>query len=160
MGDHLRVPGYVACQCKLNSFQADHSDILLLRYEEHTIHACEHRLCPITCQLCKRLCNGDHLHGLSLGENHLCGYAHFFLPFTMIFTWTSRQEHSCSALCSAAGICQIVPTPQSVEATFTGRHETFQYTKVSAKPIPTVALIFNEGLVYSRRVIPHFVLPS
>ena len=41
-----------------------------------------------------------------------------------------RQEHSCSALCSAPGICQIDTTPQSIEATFTGRHETFQYTKV------------------------------
>ena len=41
-----------------------------------------------------------------------------------------RQEHSCSALCSASGICQIDTTPQSIEATFTGRHETFQYTKV------------------------------
>jgi hypothetical protein len=41
------------------------------------------------------------------------------------------QEHSCSALCSADGICQIDTTPQSIEATFTGRHETFQYTKVS-----------------------------
>jgi hypothetical protein len=42
-----------------------------------------------------------------------------------------RQEHSCSALCSAPGICQIDTTPQSIEATFTGRHETFQYTKVT-----------------------------
>lgn len=41
-----------------------------------------------------------------------------------------RQEHSCSALCAAEGICQIEHAPQSVEATFTGRHETFQYTKV------------------------------
>ena len=41
-----------------------------------------------------------------------------------------RQEHSCSALCSAPGICQIDTTPQSIEATFTGRHETFQHTKV------------------------------
>ncbi|KAI0297435.1 hypothetical protein BC826DRAFT_166673 [Russula brevipes] len=83
-------------------------------YEEHEVHACEHRLCPISCQLCKRLCNGDHLHGLEPHQSHLCG-----------------QEHSCSALCSAPGICQIDTTPQSIEATFTGRHETFQYTKYS-----------------------------
>jgi hypothetical protein len=57
-----------------------------VRYEEHTVHACEHRLCPITCQLCKRLCNGDHLHGLSRGENHICGYAHQYLSFTSLFT--------------------------------------------------------------------------
>ncbi|KAN0128699.1 hypothetical protein V8E53_013518 [Lactarius tabidus] len=79
-------------------------------YEEHTVHACKHRLCPITRQLCERLCSGDHLHGLSRGENHICGY-------------------SCSALCSATWICQIDTTPQPIEATFTGRQETFQYTK-------------------------------
>ena len=47
-----------------------------------------------------------------------------------LFIWRSRQEHSCDALCSSPGICQIDTTPQSIEATFTGRHETFQYTKV------------------------------
>ncbi|KAI9455154.1 hypothetical protein BJY52DRAFT_1122135, partial [Lactarius psammicola] len=81
--------------------------------EEHTVHACERRLCPISCQLCKRLCGKDHLHGLSRSENHLCG-----------------QEHSCSALCSAPGICQVETTPLSIlEATSTRRHEAFQYTK-------------------------------
>ncbi|KAN0134237.1 hypothetical protein V8E53_008009, partial [Lactarius tabidus] len=94
--------------------------------EDHTVHACKNRLCPISCQLCKRLCSGNHLHGLSAGENHLCG-----------------QEHSCSALCSADGICQIDTTPLSVEATFSGRHEMFQYTKVSisAKRLNCVRLI-------------------
>jgi hypothetical protein len=43
---------------------------------------------------------------------------------------STREEHSCSALCSAPGTCQIETSPQSVEATFTGRHETYQYTKV------------------------------
>ncbi|KAH9039451.1 hypothetical protein EDB83DRAFT_2411806, partial [Lactarius deliciosus] len=81
-------------------------------FEEHTVHTCEHRLCPISCQLCKRLCSGDHLHGLSRSENHLCG-----------------QEHSCNALCSAPGICQVETTPLSVEATFTPKHEASQYTK-------------------------------
>ena len=42
----------------------------------------------------------------------------------------SRQEHPCDDLCSAPGICQIDTTPQSIKATFIGRHETFQYTKV------------------------------
>ena len=41
-----------------------------------------------------------------------------------------RQEHFCSALCSAEGICQIDTIPQSIEATNTGRHGPFQYTKV------------------------------
>ena len=47
-----------------------------------------------------------------------------------LFILLSSQEHSCDSLCSASGICQIDTTPQSIEATFTGRHETFQYTKV------------------------------
>ena len=41
-----------------------------------------------------------------------------------------RESHQCLALCSAPGICQIDAAPMSIEATFTGRHETFQYTKV------------------------------
>ncbi|GBE82556.1 hypothetical protein SCP_0409400 [Sparassis crispa] len=95
---------------------------------DHDQHVCDARMCPVACQLCKRLCaNTDHLHGLQHGAIHLCG-----------------QEHSCTALCKAPGICQIDTTPQSIEATFTGRHETFQYTKYSqvakrlkcVKPIP------------------------
>ena len=41
-----------------------------------------------------------------------------------------RQEHLCNSGCSAPGICEIETAPQSIEATFTGKHETFQYTKV------------------------------
>ncbi|KAA1477854.1 hypothetical protein DENSPDRAFT_625472 [Dentipellis sp. KUC8613] len=81
-------------------------------HEEHTIHKCDDRLCPVACQLCKQLCRHEHLHGLEEGQNHLCG-----------------QEHSCNALCADAGICQIETHPHSIEATFTGKHETFQYTK-------------------------------
>jgi hypothetical protein len=40
------------------------------------------------------------------------------------------EQHACAALCQAPGICQIETTPQSVEATFTGKHGSFQYTKV------------------------------
>ena len=58
------------------------------------------------------------------------GVSVFFLFVGYHSSCLSRQEHSCSALCSAPGICQIDTTPQSIEATFTGRHETFQYTKV------------------------------
>jgi hypothetical protein len=33
-------------------------------------------MCPMSCQLCKRLCaNPDHLHGLQAGAVHLCGFA-------------------------------------------------------------------------------------
>ncbi|KAG1840861.1 hypothetical protein C8R48DRAFT_739797 [Suillus tomentosus] len=82
---------------------------------DHDQHLCDARLCSFPCQLCKRLCaNTDHLHGLEDGAIHLCG-----------------EEHSCSVQCTAEGICEIETAPQSIEATFTGRHETFQYTKYS-----------------------------
>ncbi|KAI9460706.1 hypothetical protein F5148DRAFT_1276740 [Russula earlei] len=80
--------------------------------QDHETHSCDTRLCPSTCELCKRLCDEPHLHGLTPGAHHLCG-----------------EAHTCSALCSAKGICQIETAPQSIQATFTGRHETFQYTK-------------------------------
>ncbi|KAG2129176.1 uncharacterized protein EDB93DRAFT_1183028 [Suillus bovinus] len=58
--------------------------------------------------------NIDHLHGLEDYAFHLCG-----------------EEHSCSMQCTAEGIRQIEIAPQLIEAAFTGRHETFQYTKYS-----------------------------
>nr|GAT56845.1 predicted protein [Mycena chlorophos] len=83
--------------------------------EPHTEHICDSSSCPITCELCKRLCaDHEHLHGLDKNAVHLCG-----------------QSHSCSADCESPGSCRIETAPQSIEATFTGRHETFQYTKYS-----------------------------
>ncbi|KAF8840150.1 hypothetical protein BDN67DRAFT_904164 [Paxillus ammoniavirescens] len=81
---------------------------------EHDQHRCDARLCSVTCQLCKRLCsNTDHMHGLQPGAIHLCG-----------------QPHSCEAVCSARGICEIETAPDSIEDTFTGRYEIFMYTKM------------------------------
>jgi hypothetical protein len=80
--------------------------------QDHETHSCDMRLCPAACELCTRLCDKPHLHGVDHRAHHLCG-----------------EVHSCSALCSASGTCQIDTAPQSVEATFTGRHETYQYTK-------------------------------
>ncbi|KIJ64834.1 hypothetical protein HYDPIDRAFT_111462 [Hydnomerulius pinastri MD-312] len=89
---------------------------------DHLRHECDARLCSIPCQLCKRLCSDqDHMHGLDSGAVHLCG-----------------QEHLCAAVCSAPGICEIETAPQSIEATFTGRNETFQYTKVLAKRLKCI----------------------
>ncbi|KAG1848075.1 hypothetical protein DFJ58DRAFT_729977 [Suillus subalutaceus] len=86
----------------------------------HDQHLCDARLCSFPCQLCKRLCaNTNHLHGLEDDAIHLCG-----------------EEHSCSVQCTAEGICEIETAPQSIEATFTGRHETFQYTKVATRKWP------------------------
>ncbi|KXN92377.1 hypothetical protein AN958_06995 [Leucoagaricus sp. SymC.cos] len=97
--------------------------------EPHGQHICDNRMCPMTCELCKRLCgNADHLHALDSSAIHLCG-----------------ETHRCQALCGAAGICEIDTTPQSIEATFTGRHETFQYTKPNCtsakKRLPCVKMI-------------------
>jgi len=39
----------------------------------HDTHSCDTRLCPSTCELCKRLCDEPHLHGLTPGTHHLCG---------------------------------------------------------------------------------------
>ncbi|KIO19084.1 hypothetical protein M407DRAFT_44020, partial [Tulasnella calospora MUT 4182] len=82
--------------------------------ENHTRHVCDNRLsCPITCELCSRLCSmGDHFHGMDGNSLHLCG-----------------QNHRCGHQCEAAGICEINTTPHSVESTFSGRHSTFSYTK-------------------------------
>ncbi len=103
--------------------------------QEHDTHSCDLMLCPATCELCKRLCDQPHLHGLTPGAHHLCGsVCYMYLPLQTssqcIFRAT-REAHSCSKLCAAPGICQIDTSPQSIEAVFTGRHETFQYTKVS-----------------------------
>ncbi|KAF8483069.1 hypothetical protein JB92DRAFT_3033310 [Gautieria morchelliformis] len=81
--------------------------------EPHDLHACQERSCPISCQLCKRLCCLDHLHGLQ-ERIHLCG-----------------ESHSCSAPCAAQGACEISTVPLRVESTFTGKLETFQFTKYS-----------------------------
>ncbi|KAJ6534677.1 hypothetical protein DFH09DRAFT_932195, partial [Mycena vulgaris] len=92
--------------------------------EAHTQHVCDaSSACPLPCELCKRLCSeADHLHGLQTDAIHLCG-----------------QTHNCAAFCQADGTCEIETAPQSIEATFTGRHETFQYTKVPSFNISTVA---------------------
>jgi len=98
----------------------------------HETHSCDTRLCPSTCELCKRLCDEPHLHGLDRDMHHLCGLVVF--PFLGVLSKlrlsVNREAHPCSALCSDNGICHIETAPQSIEATFTGRHETFQYTKV------------------------------
>jgi len=64
----------------------------------------------------------------------------------------NREAHPCSALCSDKGICHIETAPQSIEATFTGRHETFQYTKViqSSSIVHSISLILV--LVHTRFV--------
>jgi hypothetical protein len=100
--------------------------------EDHSHHTCDARQCPFPCELCKRLCSHtDHLHGLELGAVHLCGLVLVkscrFLSLRSIFS----ENHACSSLCNGDGICEIDTAPQSIEATFIGSYETFQYTKVN-----------------------------
>ncbi|KAF8549818.1 hypothetical protein OG21DRAFT_542691 [Imleria badia] len=94
---------------------------------EHESHQCDAQYCPIPCQLCKRLClSSNHLHALEDGAIHLCG-----------------KPHSCSQWCSAPGVCQIETAPESIEETFKGMHECFQYTKYQqvAKRLKCVKLV-------------------
>ncbi|KEP46929.1 von willebrand factor type A domain protein, partial [Rhizoctonia solani 123E] len=82
--------------------------------EPHEHHTCNNsRACPIECNLCRRLCcSMDHFHGLDTNTIHLCG-----------------QEHNCSRLCEADGICQIETRPSAIQDQFSGRHESFMYTR-------------------------------
>ncbi|KAG2051772.1 hypothetical protein BDR06DRAFT_958570 [Suillus hirtellus] len=143
--DHLCAATVHACgqPCELSKFRLADGSTPTCRGicgtpidVDHDQHQCDARLCSFPCQLCKRLCaSADHLHGLQDGAIHLCG-----------------EEHPCPKLCTADGICEIETAPQSIEATFTGKHETFQYTKYSqvakrlkcSKPIPP-GLAAHEG---------------
>ncbi|KAH9165762.1 hypothetical protein EDB89DRAFT_2008009, partial [Lactarius sanguifluus] len=108
--------------------------------QEHDSHSCDLRLCPATCELCKRLCD----HRTSTG----------LLPARI--TCVGQEAHSCAEPCAAPGICQIDTSPQSIEATFTGRHETFQYTKC-VLAIPPGLLSHEGGHIHSKESQPfHF----
>ena len=72
--------------------------IASLRNEEHTVHACEHRLCPVSCQLCKRLCSGDHLHGLIPNQSHLCGCVRY-LPLRNVIYFGILDKNTLVVLC-------------------------------------------------------------
>ncbi|KAF8335492.1 uncharacterized protein EI90DRAFT_2913057 [Cantharellus anzutake] len=93
--------------------------------DSHDTHECENRLtCPAKCRLCSRLCSiTSHSHPLQHGAIHLCG-----------------QEHHCKEPCGSRGICRIDSAPRSIETTFVGRNETFQYTKYTqvANKLPCV----------------------
>ncbi|KAI9455147.1 hypothetical protein BJY52DRAFT_1188514 [Lactarius psammicola] len=54
----------------------------------------------------------------------------------------AKKKHPCGSVCSA-GICEIQTKPQAIEATFTGKHGSFQYTKYTqaAKRLPCAKVI-------------------
>ncbi|KAF9232513.1 hypothetical protein BU15DRAFT_67382 [Melanogaster broomeanus] len=111
-------------------------------------HAGRH-ICVVTEHLCGKPCKFAGRHGcldactkvidhpddehLCAAPMHACGK--LYTPAMR----SIRQEHLCTATCSAPGICEIETAPQSVEATFTGRNETFQYTKVPTITVSTRA---------------------
>ncbi|KAF9231332.1 hypothetical protein BU15DRAFT_68422 [Melanogaster broomeanus] len=82
-------------------------------------HPDEEHLCAAPMHACGKPCD--------LSDVKLVDGSQYSCPGTCRI---ARQEHLCTALCSAPGICEIETAPQSIEATFTGRNETFRYTKV------------------------------
>ncbi|KAG1889124.1 hypothetical protein F4604DRAFT_1673832 [Suillus subluteus] len=105
-------------------------------------HVEDDHLCAATVHACGQPCDLSKLR-LSDGSTPPCRGT----------CGIPREEHSCSVQCTAEGICEIETAPQSIEATFTGRHETFQYTKYSqvakrlrcAKSIPP-GLVAHAGV--------------
>ena len=105
----------------------------------------------MSCQLCKRLCSStDHLHGLKKDELHLCEWENWFGSAVYISHDDRRFKHSCSALCAAQGTCEIETAPQLIESTFTGLHESFQYTKVRTFELWVPSLWSNNPTVFAR----------
>jgi hypothetical protein len=49
------------------------ANVILFSTQEHTEHSCGMRMCPASCDMCKRLCIQPHHHGMKPGESHLCG---------------------------------------------------------------------------------------
>ncbi|KZW03814.1 hypothetical protein EXIGLDRAFT_4132 [Exidia glandulosa HHB12029] len=114
--------------CSLSSTGLCGERCAIAHDEPHSTHTCKAKGCAHTCQLCKRLCSSpDHFHGQHETVTHLCG-----------------QEHACNRICTSEGYCEVSTDPIAVESTFTGRHDTFQFTKYSqsfkklvcAVPIP------------------------
>jgi hypothetical protein len=58
--------------------------------QAHETHSCSVRLCPLTCELCNRLCVGPHLHALTPRTNHLCGLV--LSPLLRVIVTEDRNE--------------------------------------------------------------------
>ena len=70
----IPVPNVVLFPCAL-FFYSPLSQLIGSFWSDqvHETHSCDTRLCPSICELCKRLCDKPHLHGLAQGTHHLCG---------------------------------------------------------------------------------------
>jgi len=60
----------------------------------HDTHSCDARLCPSTCELCSRLCNGPHLHGLTPETHHLCGSVLSLLQGIIVTEYLDEQRNA------------------------------------------------------------------
>jgi len=60
----------------------------------HATHSCNTRICPSTCELCKRRCDGLHLHGLTPGIHHLCGYVRSLVQNFISFKHRNEQRNA------------------------------------------------------------------
>ena len=71
----------------------------------------------------------------------------------MCWQFPLSQEHKCQSDCESIGVCEIDTVPHSIEETFNGAHDQFQYTRVSFNSIDIqkiLTLIEHGHLVYSR----------
>jgi hypothetical protein len=134
------------------SFDYHYSIADILSELEHESHQCDTQYCPIPCQLCKRLCwSSNHLHALEGDANHLCGYVFRAVLTSYIAERDTfcRNSHTCTRQCTAPGVCEIDMAPDSIEETFRGRHECFQYTKVQVL-LTQIQTLNKPGIVYAR----------
>ncbi|KAH9171591.1 hypothetical protein EDB89DRAFT_1852099 [Lactarius sanguifluus] len=98
--------------------------------EEHELHECEDKACYASCQLCKRMCAGGHLHGLNPGENHLCEVRLSLPPVTVL--QPSFLEINILVAQSAQGVYAY--------SNKTSDHQTY-HVMVVAKRLPCAKLI-------------------
>ncbi|KAG6331499.1 hypothetical protein ID866_7590 [Astraeus odoratus] len=136
----------------LSRFQAGHASIEELRrtFEGAIVDLKSNvQLCKLQCSKCQLLCIQSRFHDgpHDCQSNHLCIHGCEFCQDNAgeQKECSMTQEHLCTSVCSASGICEIETAPQSIEATFTGRHETFQYTKYSQGQLQAVAMTIPPG---------------
>ena len=60
----------------------------------HDTHSCGTRLCPSTCELCKRVCDEPHLHGLTPGIHHLCGSVPSLVEKVIVTKYRDEQRNA------------------------------------------------------------------
>ena len=89
------------------------------RAQLHVNSARDYAHRTITCMVCTQM-------------RFICVGAYFHFPqcLRLLYDAFCSQEHKCSEECESNGVCEIDTVPQSIEATFNGAHDRFQYTKV------------------------------